>query len=412
MTDLMQQSRVRNFKPLSHHDLGGFGQIGEGVAIQTARDGRHILWMAHERAPKNVTAVDVSDPRKPEMILQTPLPQPEMRSNSLAVVGDVMAVAYQTARPGMQPAGFQLFDISRPEEPQPIAFFDASGPYSRGVHQLWFVDGRYIHMSAGADDFQPHDQKDDQFYRIIDVADLTRPVEVGRWWLPGTRVTEEPIVRHSGTANDLGFRAHNTNVYPERPDRAYLGYLDGGMIILDIADMSAPRMISRWDNSPPFDGFTHTVLPLFDRDLLIVTDEAVKLDGSDLPKHVWVVDNRDETNPVPIATFPTDGFPRPVFDDAGVQRDRIGAHNVHENVPGSWCSQEIILATFFGGGLRAYDIANPYQPKEIGYFVPPASPLSPTGCVSINDVFVDIRGVVYAVDRQFGGLYILEMDFG
>lgn len=29
----------------------------------------------------------------------------------------------------------------------------------------------------------------------------------------------------------------------------------------------------------------------------------------------------------------------------------------------------------------------------------------------MNDVFVDERGIVYTVDRDVGGLYILEMDF-
>jgi hypothetical protein len=29
----------------------------------------------------------------------------------------------------------------------------------------------------------------------------------------------------------------------------------------------------------------------------------------------------------------------------------------------------------------------------------------------MNDVFVDEREIVYAVDRHVGGLYILEMDF-
>jgi hypothetical protein len=31
---------VRNFKPLAHHELNGFGGMGEGMSIQIARDGR------------------------------------------------------------------------------------------------------------------------------------------------------------------------------------------------------------------------------------------------------------------------------------------------------------------------------------------------------------------------------------
>src|SRR5262245_21165123 len=72
-----------NFKLIAHHMLDGFGGMGEGMSIQIAPDGRRILWLAHESAPKNFTAVDVSDPRKPKVVVQTDLPQAHMRSNSL-----------------------------------------------------------------------------------------------------------------------------------------------------------------------------------------------------------------------------------------------------------------------------------------------------------------------------------------
>ncbi|MGE4167915.1 MAG: hypothetical protein AB7E67_18200, partial [Xanthobacteraceae bacterium] len=135
------ESVAWNFKLIAHHELAGFGGMGEGMSIQIAKDGRRILWLAHESAPKNFTALDVSDPRNPKIVVQTDLPASFMRSNSLEVTGDIMAVAYQTVKPGQQPAGLELFDISVPERPRSIAFFDVAGPHSRGVHQLWFCDG-------------------------------------------------------------------------------------------------------------------------------------------------------------------------------------------------------------------------------------------------------------------------------
>src|SRR3954449_3154233 len=110
------ESIAWNFNLLAHHELDGFGGMGEGMSIQIAPDGRRILWLAHESAPKNFTAVDVSDPRKPKVVVQTDLPQPYMRSNSLETCGNLMAVAYQTQKKGQQPAGMELFDISVPEK--------------------------------------------------------------------------------------------------------------------------------------------------------------------------------------------------------------------------------------------------------------------------------------------------------
>src|ERR1700689_648555 len=116
------QSVCWNFKLLAHHELGGFGGVGEGMAVQVVKGGRRIIWLAHESAPKNFTAVDVSDPRKPKVVVQTDLPHANMRSNSLETGGNMMAVAYQTQKTGQQPAGFELFDISKPETPKSISF--------------------------------------------------------------------------------------------------------------------------------------------------------------------------------------------------------------------------------------------------------------------------------------------------
>src|SRR5258705_11710223 len=97
------QTLALNMKLLSHHELQGFGGIGEGMGMQLARDGRRILWLAHESAPKNFTAVDVTDPKNPPVVGQTWLPHAKGRSNSLEVVGDTMAVAYQTSAGNAQP---------------------------------------------------------------------------------------------------------------------------------------------------------------------------------------------------------------------------------------------------------------------------------------------------------------------
>lgn len=402
------QPMAHNMKLISHNELQGFGGMGEGVAIQLADDGRRILWMAHESAPKNFTGVDVTDPRNPRVIVQTELPHMKMRSNSLDVVGNLMVVAHQVKELGAKPAGINIYDISKPEEPRLLSHFDCSGPWSRGVHAVWFVDGKTVHMASGAPDFQPRNPKDDQIYRIVDISDPTKPFEKGRWWYPGTREGDaEPPPPRLPAQFDTGFRAHNTNVFPQRPDRAYVGYIDGGAIVLDIGNPSDIKVVSHWNHSPPFNGFTHTVLPLFDRNLWIVSDECVQDDGKDWPKLVWVVDSRADGNPLPIGTFPA-----PPYDTFAKRGGRFGAHNLHENLPlpCSFQSDTLFIGTFFNAGVRVYDTSNPYQVEEVAYYVPPTPALSPRGAVQLNDVYVDENRLVYTVDRFTGGLYILEMN--
>src|SRR6266487_1024547 len=112
-----------NMKLIAQHALNGYGGMGEGMSLQLARGGRRVLWLAHESAPNNFTALEVS--------------------------GELMVVAYQVSEWVLKPAGFELFDISEPERPRSIAMFDASGPHSRGCHALWFVDGKTVHMACG-----------------------------------------------------------------------------------------------------------------------------------------------------------------------------------------------------------------------------------------------------------------------
>jgi hypothetical protein len=306
----------------------------------------------------------------------------------------------------LKPAGFELFDISVPEHPKSISTFDCSGPHSRGAHQVWFVDGEYVHFSSGGPDIVPRNKLDDQIYRIVDVRNPSKPVEVGRWWPKGILEGDDAPAPER-LPLDAGHRCHNTNVYPDRPDRAYVAFIDSGAFILDISDKSNPKMVSSWNPHPPYPGFTHTVLPLFSRDLLICSDECVHDNGKDWPKLNWVVDARRETNLVPISTFPM-----PSYETYARAGGRFGSHNLHENRPGetSFRSDNLIFATFFNGGVRAFDLTNPLQPKEVAAYVPAAPKGSRAGTIQINDVFVDENGIVYAVDRHSGGLYCLELD--
>ncbi|MCL6649956.1 MAG: hypothetical protein K6U89_16680, partial [Chloroflexi bacterium] len=84
---------------------------------------------------------------------------------------------------------------------------------------------------------------------------------------------------------------------------------------------------------------------------------------------------------------------------------RFGPHNVHENRPGSFQSEELIFLTYFAGGLRVVDIRDPFRPREVAWYVPEVS----SGVPQSNDVYVDADGLVYLVDRLEGVLDILEL---
>ena len=70
---------------------------------------------------RTITAVDITDPQNPKIVARADLPQAHMRSNSLETVGDILAIAYQTQQPGLQPAGLRTvrhLDAGKPEAHQ------------------------------------------------------------------------------------------------------------------------------------------------------------------------------------------------------------------------------------------------------------------------------------------------------
>src|SRR5262245_6457199 len=176
-----------NMRIVGHSDLNGRGNGGEGLALNQYADRRRILFLAHESAPLCFSVVDVTDVSRPKVLTQVPTITSEIRCNSLGLSGTTLVVAHQTAMAGLPNGGLRIYDVSDPAKPKQLSFFDTSGPQSRGVHFVSFVDGQYAYLATGAKDFAPTNPNDDQFLMIVDVRDPRRPREAGRWWLPGTR---------------------------------------------------------------------------------------------------------------------------------------------------------------------------------------------------------------------------------
>ena len=117
--------------------------------------------------------------------------------------------------------------------------------------------------------------KEGQVGLSLDVKARRRRSEGGWWWGRRTQEGEEALPPGRPPQFDAGHSLHNANVYPQRPDRAYCAWKDSGVVTLDISDKAHPTIVANINYAPPFPGFTHTVLPLFTRDFLLVTPEAV-----------------------------------------------------------------------------------------------------------------------------------------
>jgi hypothetical protein len=199
---------------------------------------------------------------------------------------------------------------------------------------------------------------------------------------------------------------HSLTVPADQPNRAYVGWIDGGWVILDISDKARPRAIAHRAWQSLDQGFAHTVLAIPSRHIAIQSEEAVGQNCADWPKRNWVWDIANERHPYPLTPFP------PVHDQAALCKagGRFGAHNIDMNRPiaTSRTLVNTVVGSYFNGGVRAYSIADPSHPEEIGYVVPQAPPGNTTHTIQINDLYVDENGLIYANDRFTGGLYIIR----
>lgn len=382
----MEAEVERGLRVVGHTNLNERGDGGQIVVREIGEEGsrRRIGYVGHMGTTGvALSVVDVSDLTNPRVVTQIPTATPWTHSHKVALLRDFLLMnleAFGTG--GNHEAGIAFFSLHDPFHPQRVFAFPVGG---RGAHRMW-VERARLHVAAGEEDLP------DKAYWIIDLAEVTHPVVLGRWRIP-------QLWREQMRPPDRKYEVHHVIA---RGDRAYAACWDAGMVILDIDDPSMPRVVSRLDWSPPYGGATHTVLPLPDRPYVVVTDEALPgIVGGAEGKHIWVVDVRDESHPIPIASFPVD--PDPMRPDG-----LYGPHNVHEYYPGSFISAHLVFSAAYSYGLRVYSLADPYRPKEIAACVPQVDQGS-RPCL-LNDLFVDARGIVYATDRVRGGLYVMVAD--
>jgi len=392
---------------LAHVDMNSGG---EGMAMVISPGNRRILYVAHEAPPKCFMVVDVTDPAAPQVIEDVDAPLPTISCNSLDAAGNVLVVAAESQKEGEPGGGIRVWSITDPLHPKLVTYFDLTGPYSRGTHHVWLESPTRAWLASGAADFHAkRANHDDRFVMAVDLHDTAHPKELGRWWFPGQRVGDPepaPGAIPQGDNSPQNVQPHNIDVFPNHPNRAYVGYVDGGIVILDTHDVAHPKAVGIVTYLSP--GYTHTTVPLFDRKLLVVSEEATGERCSDGPHRVSLWDIADETKPrlLSVAPFAADSA---ALCKAG---GRYGAHNIWESKPSgpTYKTDRYVIGSFFAGGVRMFDTADPHRIVEAAYYVPAPSPSFSKGQVQINDVFVDDRGIIYGCDRFNGGLYILQSD--
>lgn len=401
-----ESTRIRH---LAYSDQGG---RPDGVQVMVSR--KH-LFVGHMFS-NGFTVMDVSNPSEPKPV-RFISNGPNTRSHHLQTNGDLLLVAnganiptLSKYNPGISyyqnsfadgikgggefAAGLRIYDIAKPAEPREIAFLEMPGI---GVNRLWYAGGRYAWVSAHLDGFTDH------ILVVVDLQEPSKPAMVGKWWMPG-------MWREGGEVPGWKNRRVALHHMIVAGNRGYAAWRDGGLTVMDLSEPTRPAMLSHVNTSPPYAGGTHTPLPLPGRGLAAVLDESSGLGCRNGLSYTWMYDVRDAANPVSISALPT-----PREQDFCRPGENFGPHNLHENRPETFQSEDVLFATFHNAGLRVFDIRDPFAPREIDRFVPPpptrildprpGNALAPQSC----DINVQPDGTMYLSDWN-AGLHVLQWE--
>ena len=414
MSALPQPDYARNMRIVGYSDQGG---RPDGVQVMVYRGFAYVGHMFS----KGFSVIDVRDPKAPRPVNYFAAPPNtwnihlQTHDDLLLVIhakdmfaaaefadekayykgqlGKVVGTAEKKSSERNWTAGMAVYDISDGARPKQIGFMPVDGG---GIHRIWYTGGRWAYASALIDGFT------DYIFITIDMSDPAKPREAGRWWIPGMNTAAGETTTWPGASR---FGLHHPII---SGDTAYAAWRDAGMVVLDVSDRTKPNLVAHRDGVPPFGGGTHNCLPLDERELLVVLDEAVLDHQEDGVKNIWVIDNKVKADPKIISTFP-----QPTDADYKSKGGHFGPHNLHENRPGTFQSSQLIFTTYQNAGVRVFDISDTKSPKETGAWVPPSPQHmmdhrpNRARVIQSADVFVDKAGLIYSTDYN-GGLYILE----
>jgi hypothetical protein len=434
----------------SNMELVGYNDLQARSAYQPViqkQGGRWIAYVGHhagvepnpltgQNEPNGTSILDVTDPARPKYLAHIP--------GELVQTGGGDAGGAQMVRvcggddlPHAQKGRFymlrsfgnsahEMWDVTDPAKPERLNVIVGG---LRDTHKSWWeCDSGIAYLVSGVIGWRTP-----RMAQIYDLSDPTKPVFIRNFGLPG----QQP-----GAKGPTPGGLHGPISTGPKGNRVYFAYDNARDGILEIVDrdklLNGPKepteenlkypVIARVDL--PDDIGAHTAYPLLQvplaefakqrygkvKDFIALVGETGPNECLEYRQMVRFFDITTETKPVGASTWtvPESGGN---FCTAG---GRFGAHSSNESFTPIYYNRILFIA-HFNAGVRAIDVRDPFFPKEIGYYIPATTDKTDKRCVGqgtdqhckiaiqTNNVEVDDRGYIYAVDRANTGMHILRV---
>jgi len=200
-----------------------------------------------------------------------------------------------------------------------------------------------------------------------------------------------------------------------------VAWRDVGVVILDVSDPRAPRLVGKpFDYVPPYHGGSlgaaHTAAPAPhpgrpQATIVVVNDEIFECP----PGIDRILDVSDPGNVTLLSTIrlPVDDRVDPATGQFVCPPGQQSAHYIwfDHRTPGT-----LFYQAWYGQGLRAFDLSNPYAPREVGYYISPnyhdpkeQRPAIALGARQTREIYLDPQtNLLYMTDGNGGGLTVLR----
>jgi len=385
--------------------------------------------------------IDVTDPKDPKYLAHIPGEEGKAEQGGAQMVricsGADLPRADKSKFYMLRVFGNQAHEIWDVTEPAKPSLLTTVVTGLKGTHKnYWECDTGIAYLVSG-----PPQWRTNRMTQIYDLSDPAKPGFIRDFGLVG----QQP-----GASEPVPISLHGAISTGPKGNRVYFGYgtnTDGVLQIVDRAkllegpkdptpeNLLAPQ-IARLD-LPPMHG-AHTVFPVLGmeigefsknllgkvRDVVVITDEAIQKECLEGRQMVWFVDVTTETKPFGVSTWTVPEKSGNFCSRGG----RFGTHSSNESFTPIYYKR-IMFFAHFNAGVRAVDIRDPFDPQEIGYYIPamnkntvvletpasiqsaklPFTEASKKAAIQTNNVEVDDRGYIYIVDRANTGMHILEL---
>ena len=442
-------SAIQKKARASNMDLVGYNDLQNRSAYQPVVQKQGDRWIAYvghhggeglnpltgKTEPNGTSIVDVTNPKQPKYLFHIP-GEPKNREGEAGGASMVRVCSGNDLPHGQRGkfyllraygnSSHEIWDVTDPAKPSRLTVV-VDG--LRDTHKNWWeCDTGIAYLVSG-----PVGWRVPRMAQIYDLSDPAKPVFIRNFGLPG----QEPGAR--GPTPDGLHGAFSTGPKGNRVYFAYGNARDGVIEIVDREKLlNGPKepteenlkypIVERLDLPP--DMGAHNIVPMLQmqlpefakqksskvKDFLMLIGETTPNECQESRQMARIFDITTETKPVGVSTWT-------VPEDSGnfcTAGGRFGTHSTNESLAPVFYNRVMFVA-HFNAGVRAIDVRDPYRPKEIGYYIPAVTDKTDKRCVGqgaeqhckiaiqTNNVDVDDRGYVYAVDRANTGMHIVEL---